>query len=118
MLPSGTAQLLVNVAADRLTFHRASGRGQQLPGVAVSGPFSRPLLVETEEQQHVVGASFRPGGLAAFLPLPVSVLHDEMVGLVELAPTDPPPAFDELREASDPASQLAARGHVAADPVR
>jgi len=108
VFPSATAQLLVNVVTDRLTFHRSPREPRALAGAAVSGPFSRPLLVEAREQEHVCGASFHPGGLAAFVDVPGHALHDEMVDLAELAPGHDRAALDRVRDARDPDAQLTA----------
>lgn len=107
VLPSATAQLLVNLAADRLTFHRSLTDAERLSGVTLSGPFSRPTLVESADQDDICGASFCAHGLAAF-GIPVHALHNQMVDLAQLRPDFDRRALARLRAAADPRARLTA----------
>lgn len=74
-LPSGLPQLIVNLADHRgIAFAGTEG-------VLVAGPSSRPAVLWRADQAHLVGASFRTGGLRALLGPIVSELGDRDVPL-------------------------------------
>ncbi|MCU1234315.1 MAG: transcriptional regulator, AraC family [Candidatus Solibacter sp.] len=86
LLPDGSAELVVNLNEDQCRVYdpRDPTRYERLPGGVVVGPHSNFFLLDTAEQQSVVGIHFRPGGVFPFLPLPASELHGLQVGLDDL----------------------------------
>ncbi len=72
VLPTGAAQIVVNLAEDRTRLYSADRPGvcHMLPGAVVSGISTRFEIIDTAEQEHVVGASLRPGGTVGFFPEP------------------------------------------------
>jgi AraC-like DNA-binding protein len=69
VLPTGTAQIVINLAEDRTRGYDES-RGfalQESSGSLLCGPRARYGIIDTDEQYDVVGACMAPGGLASLL---------------------------------------------------
>ena len=69
MLPTGTAQVVINLAEDRTRGYDES-RGfasASLPVRCSCGPSTRYGIIDTDEQYDVVGACIAPGGLPSLL---------------------------------------------------
>jgi AraC-like DNA-binding protein len=66
VLPKGRAQLVVNLKEDRTRTYDERGACIVAPGAVVSGLGPRFEIIDTDEQEHVVGVVFRPGGTTAF----------------------------------------------------
>ena len=69
-LPTGTVELVVNLG----------GGGADFDSI-VCGPHSRFFVIDTSRPATVMGAHFKPGGMAAFLGLPIDELHNLNVSL-------------------------------------
>ncbi|MEW2613909.1 AraC family transcriptional regulator [Streptomyces sp. NPDC047880] len=87
-LPTGAAQLLVNLDADALSSSTRKGADRRTGGAALHGPFSEPALIDPAQQRAVLWVAFRPAGAHPFLAAPVSAVRDELVGLDRLWGTD------------------------------
>ncbi|MFE1250759.1 helix-turn-helix domain-containing protein [Streptomyces sp. NPDC058735] len=98
-LPTGGAQLLVNLHEDILSSSPPHGAHRRSGGAAVQGPSSEPALIDPAQQRAVVWAAFRPAGAYPFLPSPVSAVRDDLVGLDELWGTDGAVLRERLLEA-------------------
>ncbi len=75
VLPTGTAQLLVNLDRDVL---RAAPDGlapTRTGGAALQGPHTRSVLVDTADQRAILWVDFRPGGAAPFFPGPAQACN-------------------------------------------
>ncbi len=66
VLPKGRAQLIVNLKDDRTRTYDEHGGCVEAPGAVVSGLGPRFEIIDTDEQEHVVGVVFRPGGTTGF----------------------------------------------------
>lgn len=66
VLPKGRAQLVVNLKEDRTRTYDERGGCIVAPGAVVSGLGPRFEIIDTDEQEHVVGVVFRSGGTAGF----------------------------------------------------
>lgn len=86
VLPKGAAQLVVNLKEDRTRTYDLDGRRIEAPGAVVSGLATTFEIIDTDEQEHVVGVSFRPGGTRAFCEAPASELVGRDVALADLWP--------------------------------
>lgn len=96
VLPSGRAQLIVNLTEDRTRSYDDAGGCVVAPGAVVSGLGARYEIIDTDEQEHVVGVSFHAGGTVGFFATPAH----EMVGPdVPLEALWAAPATALLREA-------------------
>ncbi|MFJ7175108.1 helix-turn-helix domain-containing protein [Streptomyces massasporeus] len=98
-LPTGAAQLLVNLDVDALSSSPLRGAGRRTRGAAVHGPFSEPAVIDPAQQRAVLWVAFRPAGVHPFLAAPVSALRDELVDLGELWGTDGAVLRERLLEA-------------------
>ncbi len=97
IFPSGTLELVVNLAEDAFRISCAPASGGSLgrfPGAIVSGCYAAPFEIDTRAHASIVGVHFKPGGAAAFLGVPPGKLADSHLALDELWG---PRAF-ELRE--------------------
>ncbi len=86
VLPTASAQLVVNLAED-MTRTYGPDRGfawAEMPGAILTGPMSRYQVIDTTEQEFVAGVVFRPGGTAAFTPVPTHEIVDTDVALDDL----------------------------------
>jgi hypothetical protein len=57
---------------------------ERLSGGVLIGPHSDFFVIDTAEQQSVIGVHFRPGGAFPFLRLPAGELHGLHVGLEDV----------------------------------
>ncbi|HSW09035.1 DUF6597 domain-containing transcriptional factor [Aquabacterium sp.] len=95
-LPTGSADLIVPLTQDALRrFDSATDRhGRQLAGGLLQGAQQGPTLRDTSTPLCVVGAHFRPGGLAGFFAPPADEFTDRSLPLEALWPG----FTDQLRE--------------------
>jgi AraC-like DNA-binding protein len=82
-LPTGKMQLLVNLHADRLRSYRGDALSieQRIGGAGLQGACSRPVGMDTADQQAIAWVSFRPGGALPFFPAPPAAVADALVDL-------------------------------------
>lgn len=107
VLPKGAAQLVINLKEDRTRTYDLEGRGIDAPGAIVSGLATTFEIIDTDEQEHVVGVSFRPGGTRAFCDVPASELVGREVALADLWPVVAVRCLrEQLLEAPTPAAAL------------
>ena len=89
VVPTGTLELVINLAEDELRIYDAVGEGcRRFRGAIVSGCYGRPFAIDTREHASVMGVHFRPGGAAGLLGAPPGELADAHVGLEQLWPKD------------------------------
>ncbi len=83
VLPSGSAQLIVNLKEDQTLVYRpeAGYRCETAPGAVVRGMQSRYSIIDSAEQESVLGVSFRPRGTVPFLPVPAHEMCDANIPL-------------------------------------
>jgi AraC-like DNA-binding protein len=116
VLPMGGAQLVINLAEDETrAYHGSPGRlvCERAPGSVLTGLTTRFQIIDTDEQAHVAGIVFRPGGTVPFVASPAHELRDADVPLDVLwgrrrerrlreqllTSTDPQAALDILERA-------------------
>lgn len=85
-MPDGCMSLVINLAEDetRLYDPDDTNKVRKFSGCSVSGPQTRPFVIDTDEQTCVIGISFRPAGAVPFLKLPSDELHNQHVELQDL----------------------------------
>jgi len=82
VLPSGAAQLIVNLKEDRTrTYHPELGAMTECCGTVLTGASTRYSVIDTAEQECVAGVCFRPGGTGAFFAMPANHLLDADIPL-------------------------------------
>jgi AraC-like DNA-binding protein len=107
VLPSGAAQLLINLDEDALRTYEgpALDHVRTLPGIALQGPHQRSFGIDTAEQRAVMGVVFRPGGAASFFG-PLGELADRHVGLEALWGREAELLRERVLAARDDAARL------------
>jgi AraC-like DNA-binding protein len=109
ILPSGRAQLIVNLKEDRLRaystdppYHSTTTAGTVLAGVS-----SRHAIIDTRGTEHVAGVTFAPGGLPSVFDVPAHLTRDVDVALEDLwGRTRTMELRDRLLESATPAGTL------------
>ena len=83
ILPSGAAQLIVNLKEDqtRLYDPESPHRSIATSGSVLSGVQSRFQVIDTSEQEYVAGVAFRPGGTVPFMRMPAYEASDADIPL-------------------------------------
>lgn len=79
VLPNGCAQLIVNLAEDQTRGYLLDGEELRVvttSGTVLAGVQSRFSIIDTLEQQCVLGVTFRPGGTLPFFRMPAHELCD------------------------------------------
>jgi len=79
VLPTGAPQLIVNLAEDQTrAYERRADRFhcRVSPGSILTGVTTTYQIIDTDEQEHVAGVAFRPGGTVPFIAKPASALRD------------------------------------------
>ena len=66
VLPNGSAQLIVNLKEDQTRAYDPTGRCHTTSGAVMSGLDPRFQIIDSAEQEHVIGVSFHPGGTLGF----------------------------------------------------
>jgi AraC-like DNA-binding protein len=83
ILPTGAAQLIVNLKEDQTRVYRpeCGNRCDRTSGMVLSGVQSRYSVIDTAEQEHVLGVAFRPGGTMPFMRVPADETRDAGIPL-------------------------------------
>ena len=78
ILPTGAAQLIVNLKEDRTRTYdpERSCHAIDNAGTVLSGMHTRYQVIDTAEQEYVAGVVFRPAGLVPFMRIPALETHD------------------------------------------
>jgi AraC-like DNA-binding protein len=86
VVPSGTLELVVNLAEDEIRIHDAvhPSRVRRYSGAVVSGAFSGFFGIDTREHESILGVHFKPAGAFPFLGIPADELADKHVDLETL----------------------------------
>ncbi|WP_051574165.1 DUF6597 domain-containing transcriptional factor [Mycobacterium sp. URHB0044] len=85
IVPSGTLELVVNLAEDELRIYGAGNTARQrYSGAVVSGAYHRYFVADTAAHASIVGVHFKPGGAWPFLDAPPGQLADRHVDLETL----------------------------------
>ncbi|MFH8655633.1 helix-turn-helix domain-containing protein [Streptomyces afghaniensis] len=112
-LPTGGAQLLVNLDGDTL-----SSSDRRTRGAALQGPYTEPAVIDPAQQRAVVWVAFRPAGAYPFLTAPVSAVQGRLAGLDELWGTDGAVLRERMLEAMAAGGPQAALREVEAVLLR
>jgi AraC-like DNA-binding protein len=109
VLPTGAAQLIVNLKEDRTRLYdpERPDRYVATAGTILAGVQSRYQIIGTSEQEYVAGVAFRPGGTAAFLRTPARETRDADTPLEALWGRQRTADLrEQLLERDDPDDQL------------
>ncbi|SDS40711.1 AraC family transcriptional regulator [Jiangella sp. DSM 45060] len=107
-LPTGAAQLVVNLAADRLNWYEGPGLAVRrgVGGAGLCAPLARPVGVDTADQASTAGVVFRPGGVVAFGDVPAAALTDPVTPLADLWGADGASVRERVLAARTPERRL------------
>lgn len=83
ILPTGAAQLVVNLEEDEIRRYDAddADRCDSTSGTVLAGVQSSYSVIDTDEQKWVLGVSFRPAGTVPFVRVPADEMQDADVPL-------------------------------------
>jgi AraC-like DNA-binding protein len=85
LLPTGTTELVINLLEDRIeTFSGEDSTPQTFRGGVVCGPHSEYFVIDTSQEETIIGVHFKPGGAFPFFKLPAGELHNLHVSLGDL----------------------------------
>jgi AraC-like DNA-binding protein len=107
-LPTGTAQIIVNLHRDRVHWYDGPGydRAHTLPGAIVAGPSVRHFGIDTGDQIETIGVSFRAGGAARIFGGSVGELRDAHVALQDVWGREALWLRERLLEVPEPTAKL------------
>jgi AraC-like DNA-binding protein len=109
ILPTGAAQLIVNLKEDRTGLYdrERPDRCIATAGTILAGVQSRYQIIDTSEQEYVAGVAFRSGGAAAFVRTPAHETRDADIPLELLwGGRQAADLREQLLERRDPQGQL------------
>jgi AraC-like DNA-binding protein len=115
VLPNGAAQLIVNLKEDRTRVYRPeSGTPCETTssGAVLSGVQSRYCVIDTAEQECVLGVVFRPGGAIPFFRGPAHESRDAHVALDVFWGRRAADLRDQLMDAPSPNAKLDRMEHA------
>ena len=83
LLPTGTVELVINLHEDEVRTYDPDDTDicHRLPGSVVVGVHSRYFVLDTSEQNDVIGIHFKPGGAYRFLAPPADAFRNAHVDL-------------------------------------
>jgi AraC-like DNA-binding protein len=104
LMPDGSVELVINLKEDetRVYDRETLNLSSRLPGTSVCGPHSSFFVIDTAEQDSVMGVHFKPGGISPFLKLPAEELHNLHVSLADLWGREAELLRERLLESSSP----------------
>lgn len=96
LMPNGEPALIVNLRDEAIRIYDPSdlNRSESFGEAVLSGPRSRPFVIDTEQEDRVFGIAFQPGGAFPFFRLPLSEMANRDLTLECLWRT----SSNELRE--------------------
>ena len=108
LLPTGTVELVVNLRADTIGYYDRHNpeQSRSFRGPLVCGPHSEYFVIDTADQDAVMGVHFKPGGAYPFLGLPTGELHNAHAPLEALWGRDAAELRARLIEAATPAQKF------------
>ena len=109
LLPTGTVDLVINLREDEVRTYDPddTSRCQRYPGSVVVGVHSRYFVLDTTEQNDVIGIHFRPGGAFPFLAPPADAFHNAHVDLQAVWGSEAVLIRERLLEATTPEARFA-----------
>jgi AraC-like DNA-binding protein len=104
LMPDGSVELVINLNDDEARIYDRENldKCDRLPGTVVCGPHSSFFVIDTAEQDSVMGIHFRPGGAFPFFKLPADELHNLHVSLEDLWGSEAGLLRQRLLEAATP----------------
>jgi len=109
MMPHGAGTLIFNLAEDQVRSYHGNDLAivQRLPGAALTAPQSHSFVIDTDEQSHVMGVEFHPGGTWPFFSPAGDELINRHVSLRDLWGARTEGLRAQLLEAPTPRAKFA-----------
>ncbi len=89
LLPNGEPTIIFNLRDDPIRIYDPQDvrRHRSYGHAVLSGARSNCFVIDTQQQERVIGVQFRPGGAFPFFRMPVSEVEDASVSLGDLWPS-------------------------------
>jgi AraC-like DNA-binding protein len=86
LMPDGSVELVINLNEDETRIYDRENfeKCERLPGSVLCGPHSSFFVIDTAEQDSVIGIHFKPGGVFPFFKLPADELQNQHISLGDL----------------------------------
>ena len=104
LMPDGSVELVINLNEDETRIYDRENLDQcaRLSGGVLCGPHSSFFVIDTAEQDSVIGIHFKPGGAFPFFKLPADELQNQHVSLEDLWGPEARTVRERLLEAPTP----------------
>jgi AraC-like DNA-binding protein len=108
LMPDGSVELVINLKQDEARIYDRDDleKCERMPGTLLCGPHSNFFVIDTAEQDSVIGIHFKPGGAFPFFKSPASELHNLHVSLEDLWGAEAGLLRERLLETSTPREKL------------
>lgn len=108
LLPNGESAIIFNLRDEPIRIYDAQDFtcSESFGHAVISGARSNSFVIDTEQEERVIGIAFRPGGAYPFLQAPVSELEDRSIALADLWPTRAGSIRERVLESSTPDAML------------
>lgn len=109
LLPTGTIELVINLHEDEVRTYDPDDleRCVRYPGSVVVGAHSRYFVLDTAEQNDVIGIHFKPGGAFPFLAPPADEFRNTHVDLEAIWGLETRHIREQLLAAATPEARFA-----------
>ncbi len=109
LLPNGESALIFNLHSDPIRIYDAQNLNnfQTFGNAVLSGARSNCFVIDTHQQECVIGVEFRPGGAFPFFQFPACEVENLSVDLTDLWPTRTSEIREQLLAAPNPTAKLA-----------
>ena len=110
LMPDGSVELIINLREDEVRIYDREklDKCTRLPGTVIAGPHSGFFVIDTAEQDSVMGIHFKPGGAFPFFSEPANELHNLHVALEDLWGGEAQLLRERVLEASTPEAKFQA----------
>src|SRR5438270_2599301 len=83
LMPDGSIELVINLKQNEARIYDRENLDKylQLSGAVLCGPHSSFFVIDTAQQDSVIGVHFKPAGPFTFFKMPASALHNLHVSL-------------------------------------
>jgi AraC-like DNA-binding protein len=108
LMPDGSIELVINLKQDEARIYDRENLDKyaRLPGAVLCGPHSSFFVIDTAQQDSVIGVHFKPGGAFSFFKMPAGELHNLHVSLEDLWGHQAGLLRERLLEAQTPRKKL------------
>jgi AraC-like DNA-binding protein len=84
LLPQGQAAMILNLRDQPIAIYEDRGGARHYGTAVLSGARSNCFTIDCNQQEHVVGVQFAPGGASPFFRMPISELEDASFDMADL----------------------------------